>query len=99
MRSASRSPAAYETPGITPESAYATPSNVLWLSLRTMTFHGRPSPAPSPRSTRSRGGVSVLMSRSYVAVRDGSYAAVRHPPTHAHRDRVLRPLLPRLGAD
>ena len=60
MRSASRSPASYETPGIDAESANATPSKVLWLSLRTMTFHGRPSPEPSPRSSRSRGGASVV---------------------------------------
>ena len=40
-------------------SACATPSNVLWLSLRTITCQGASSPPPGSRSTALWTGVSV----------------------------------------
>src|SRR4051794_12111788 len=46
------------------ERAKATPSNVLWLSLRTITFHGFPSPDPV-----SGGRVRVSVTEPVVQVR------------------------------
>ena len=53
IRFASDMPRSYETSGSVDESAKATPSKVLWSSLRTTTFHGAPRLPPVPRSIRS----------------------------------------------
>ena len=76
--SPSRIPPSYETPGTTADSAAATPWNVLWSSLSTITSQGRPRPVPSPRSSRSRGGVSVaLTNRSSGRSRPSDSSASR----------------------
>ena len=54
--SAIRRPWSNDTPGSTRESAAATPSNVLWLSFRTMTFHE----SPSRRAGAARGALDGL---------------------------------------
>src|SRR4249919_3968786 len=56
-------PRSKSTPGSTAASAKATPSNVLWSSLSTITRLALPVPSPGPRvRSRSLGGVSVAIS-------------------------------------
>src|SRR3712207_9210167 len=67
MRLASAMPRSKVTPGTTRDSAKATPSKVLWSSLRTITSHGRSWAEPSPRSIRGsvREGVAAAMALLY----------------------------------
>ena len=73
----------------------ATPSNVLWLSLRTMTFHGEPSPVPPPRDSRSRvsGGVRTAATpraRSACPPRPPDSSSARNSPTVPPARRARR---------
>ena len=75
-------PLSKSTPGIVAESANATPSNVLWLSLSTITFHGLPAAVPVVGWARQR--------LSHAASRRGSCAAkasCRPPALRAARRR------------
>jgi hypothetical protein len=58
MRFASSMPRSKLTLGRTLASANATPSNVLWWSLRTITRQPSPEAPPRPRLGRFRVGVA-----------------------------------------
>src|SRR3954451_10309613 len=85
MRLASTMPPSKLMPGIVWARAKATPSKVLWLSLRTITSQGRSLPEPGS-AVRGRclrtGGATVLMAsivRLVVFAHGGSTRQQSHP--------------------
>ena len=70
-------------PGIVEASANATPSNVLWLSFRTITFHGRPSAGAGVGRRRVRVSVTepVVQRRVPRGGRAPSASSARSSPT------------------
>src|SRR5690348_14932431 len=86
MRFAIAMPRSNVTPGSVRASANATPSNVLWLSFRTITSQGRSLPEPGPvlRGFCLRTGGATVDMRAIVSLQRRSARDGERDRAEAH---------------